>query len=76
MFVLQNCKYPCGLVAVDFASLRGFNLVLETNFGSDLRLTDIRTLNSFFFIKKEPCLSNFLNKILKTQIYRPNLLSL
>ena len=40
-FVLQN---PFG--SVDIASLRGFNLVLETNFGSAVRLTDIRTLNS------------------------------
>ena len=53
MFVLQKCKYPCGSVAVDFACLRGFNLVLETNFGSAVRLTDIRTLNSFFFIQNQ-----------------------
>ena len=31
MFALENSKYPRG--SVDFASLRGFNLVLETNLG-------------------------------------------
>ena len=60
VFALQNSKYPRG--SVDVASLRGFNLVLETNFGSAVRLTDIRTLNSLFFIKNNVLFSDKISK--------------